>query len=215
MLKEVLMRTRPLTWLAADTQQAIWIQRCHLSSIMIPMLKIIRIHYTLMWEIDTCDEWGIKRFQTRLRRVWNRFIPHESQVSIYHNQGVVDSLSHSPMNTNKGVLKVKTQGLTRLLGCPTVVIHIRKWHSNACIVMVTSWRLFVMQNKACHPLRFKPYRYIQKYQTHLHICRSMTSLCQGFLVVCVYMNINPINSNGQLSPLIGSVNCDVKKLSHA
>ena len=31
------------------------------------------------------------------------FIPHESQVSIYHNQGVVDSLSRSPINTNEGV----------------------------------------------------------------------------------------------------------------
>ena len=32
------------------------------------------------------------------------FYPHESQVSIYHNQGVVDSLSRSPMITNKGVI---------------------------------------------------------------------------------------------------------------
>ena len=40
-----------------------------------------------------------KRFQTRLRRVWNRFIPNESQVSIYHNQGVVDCLFRSPINT--------------------------------------------------------------------------------------------------------------------
>ena len=31
------------------------------------------------------------------------FYPHESHVSIYHNQGVVDSLSRSPINTNKGV----------------------------------------------------------------------------------------------------------------
>ena len=31
------------------------------------------------------------------------FYPHESQVSIYHNQGVVDSLSRSPIKTNKGV----------------------------------------------------------------------------------------------------------------
>ena len=64
---------------------------------------IKRIHYTLMWKIDTCDKWGIKRLQTRLCRVWNRFIPHESQVSIYHNQGVVNSLSRSTVNTNKGV----------------------------------------------------------------------------------------------------------------
>ena len=27
---------------------------------------------------------GIKRFQTRRSLVWNRFIPHSSQVSIYH-----------------------------------------------------------------------------------------------------------------------------------
>ena len=33
------------------------------------------------------------RFQTRLHRVWNLLIPHESQVSIYHNQYVMDSLS--------------------------------------------------------------------------------------------------------------------------
>ena len=31
------------------------------------------------------------------------FFPHESQVSIYRSQGVVDSLSRSPINTNKGV----------------------------------------------------------------------------------------------------------------
>ena len=46
---------------------------------------------------------GMKPLQTRLRRVWNRFIPHESQASIYHNQCVVDSLSRSPINTNKDV----------------------------------------------------------------------------------------------------------------
>ena len=31
------------------------------------------------------------------------FYPQESQVSIYRNQGVVDSLSRSPINTNIGV----------------------------------------------------------------------------------------------------------------
>ena len=113
------------------------------------------------------------------------FIPHESQESIYHNQGVVDSLSRSSINMNK------EQEHRRFIGCLIVVIHIRKWRLTACVVMVTSWRLFVMRNKACHPFRLKPYRYIQKYQTHLYICRSMTSLCQGFFVVCVYMYINP------------------------
>ena len=37
-----------------------------------------------LWWIDTCDSWGIKQFQTRRSLVWNRFIPHSSQVSIYH-----------------------------------------------------------------------------------------------------------------------------------
>ena len=86
---------------------------------------------------------------------------------------------------------VKTQEHRCFVGCLTVVIHIRKWRLIACVVMVTSWRLFVMQNQACYPLRLKPYRYIQKYQTQLYICGSATSLCQGFFVVCVYMHINP------------------------
>ena len=73
----------------------------------------------------------------------------------------------------------------------TVIIHIRKkWRLIACVIMVKSWWLFVMQNKACHPLRLKPYKWIQKYQTQLCICRSTTSLCQGFFVVCVYIHIN-------------------------
>ena len=86
---------------------------------------------------------------------------------------------------------VKIQEHRRFVGCLTVVIHIRRWCIIACVVMVTSWRLFVMPNQACHPLRLKPYRYIQKYQTQLYICGSVTSLCQGFLVVCVYSHINP------------------------
>ena len=151
----------------------------------------MRIHYTLMLQIDTCDEWGIKRFQTRLRRVWNRFIPHELQVAIYHNQDVVESLSRSPIKTNKGYFKVKTREHRCFVGCLTVVIQIRKWRLIACVVMVTPWQLFAMQIHAYHTLRLKPYRYVQKYQTQLYICRSTTSLCQGFFVVCVNMHIYP------------------------
>ena len=55
---------------------------------------------------------------------------------------------------------------------------------------VTVIRLFAIQSNAYHPLRLKPYGYVQKYQTQLYICRSTTSLCQGFFVVCVYMLIN-------------------------
>ena len=117
----------------------------------------------------------------------NRFIPHESQVSIYHDQGVVDSLSRSQI---KVYFKVKTQERRRFVGCLTVVIQIRKWRLIACVVMVTPWRLFAMQRNAYHTLRLKPYGYVLKYQTQLYICRSMTSLCQGFFVLCVYMHIN-------------------------
>ena len=33
------------------------------------------------------------------------FFPQESQVFIYHNQVVVDAMSRSPINKNKGVFK--------------------------------------------------------------------------------------------------------------
>ena len=44
-------------------------------------LKIKILYNTLMWYIG---EWEMKRFQTRRSLVWNRFIPHSSQASIYH-----------------------------------------------------------------------------------------------------------------------------------
>ena len=85
--------------------------------------------------------------------------------------------------------KVKTQEHRRFVGCLIVVIDIRKWRLIACVVIVTSWRLFVMRNKASHQLRLNPYRYIQKYETRLYICRSSTSLCQGFFVVSVNCDV--------------------------
>ena len=51
--------------------------------------------------LDVVDRY-LRRMGDKTIPDWNRFIPHESQVSIYHNQGVVDSLSRSPINTNKG-----------------------------------------------------------------------------------------------------------------
>ena len=41
---------------------------CFTSIIGNPNVEIIRIHYTLIWYINTCDKWGIKWFQTRLRQ---------------------------------------------------------------------------------------------------------------------------------------------------
>ena len=77
------------------------------------------------------------------------------------------------------------QTLRRFVGYLIVVIHIRKWCLITCVAMVTLWWLFVMQNTVCLPLRLKPYRFIQKYQTQLYICRSTTSMCRVFFDVCV------------------------------
>ena len=88
--------------------------------------------------------------------------------------------------TIKVYFKVKTQGHRCFVGCLTVVIHIRKWRLIACVVMVTSWRLFAMQNNECHQLRLKAYSYIQKYQTQLCICRSTTSVSGILCCVCLY-----------------------------
>ena len=62
------------------------------------------VHYKNPIHLDVVDRYlrrmGDKTIPDEAPRVWSRFIPHESQVSIYHNQGVVDSLSRSPINTN-------------------------------------------------------------------------------------------------------------------
>ena len=92
---------------------------------------IIRFHYTLVWLIDICDEWGIKWFQRRLHRVWNRFIPHESQVLISHDQGVVDSLSRSPI---KSVFQPTNNAIP---ACRRLSHHP---HSNKKVVLSCTWR---------------------------------------------------------------------------
>ena len=58
------------------------------------------------------------------------------------------------------------------------------------ISMVLKWPMFASP-PGHDELRLQPYGYVQKFQTQLYICRSTTSLCQGFSVVCVYMHINP------------------------
>ena len=110
-----------------------------------------------------------------------------SQVSIYHNQGVVDSLSRSPINTNNGVFYYQNTGTSafrrlshRLHPNKEVALNCMRRYGDTVTVICDA-------KKACHPLRLKPYVYVQKYQTQLYICRSLTSLCKGFLVVRVYM----------------------------
>ena len=120
---------------------------------------IIRIHYTLTWELDTCDSWEIKWFHTRLRRVWNCFIPHGLQVSIYNNQGVVDSLFFVSFTDKKRIFQPKTLGYQRLVICLTVVIQIRKWRVVARALWRCKRRLFMVQNNVRHPQRLQSHWY--------------------------------------------------------
>ena len=83
--------------------------------------------------------------KTRLRRVWKRFIPYESQVSIYHKQCGVDSLSRSPIRI---VFQPKVIAIPACRRLSHRLIQLRK-------LDVSLWRhkgrLFVMQNDVCHP----------------------------------------------------------------
>ena len=66
----------------------------------------------------------------------------------------------------------------------------------ACVVMVTPWRLLAMQNKACHPLKLKSYRYVQKYQTQCTFI-NLRHLCVRDSLFCVFIStLISINSNG-------------------
>ena len=51
---------------------------------------------------------------------WNRFIPHEMQVSIYCNQGVVNSI---PRSAIKAYFKVKTRRYQHVAVCRIIIIH--------------------------------------------------------------------------------------------
>ena len=81
--------------------------------------------------------------------------------------------------------EVKTQEHRRFVGCPTVVIDVRKWCIIVCVVMVTSWRLFVMENKVCYPLRLKPYRYTKISNTVVHL--SIYDIFVSGILCCVYL----------------------------
>ena len=106
---------------------------------------------------------------------------------------------------------VKTQEHWHFVGCLTIVIHIRKWRLIVCVIMVMSWRLFVIQSKACHPLRLKPFRYIQKYQTQLYICH-LWHLCarDSLHCECLYAHKFQLTLiEWIIRSLSWSVNCDV------
>ena len=106
--------------------------------------------------------------------------------------------------------KVKTQERRHFVGCLTVVTQIRKWRLIACVVMVTSWRLFAMQINACHPLKLKPYGYVQKISNAV-VHLSIYDIFVSGILWCVrsYAHKSWLTFNEWLGHLIGSVNCDV------
>ena len=70
---------------------------------------------------------------------------------------------------------------------PPWVAGIRKLLLNACVVMVTTWRLFAMQSNACHPLRLKPYGYVQKISNRVVYLSIYDIFVSGILCcVCLY-----------------------------
>ena len=72
------------------------------------------------------------------------------------------------------------------VGCLAVVIHIRKWRLIACVVMVTSWRLFVMQNNACHPLTQTTWVYTKISNTVVHLLINDIFVSGILCCVCLY-----------------------------
>ena len=133
-----------------------------------------------------------------LRRMEDKTIPDEAPPSLesFYPPWVADiDLPQSRCCgffvsfTNKQIkvyFKVKTQEHRRFVGCLIVVVHIRKWCFIACVVMVMSWRLFVMRNKACHPLRLKPCRYKQNIK---HSC-TLVDLWRLYVwdsLLCVFI----------------------------
>ena len=76
----------------------------------------------------------------------------------------------------------------------------------ACVVMVTSWRLFVMQK--LHVIHSDSNHIYKHYQAQLYICRPTKSVLGIFCCVCLYAHKSRL-TNGSIGHLIGSVNCHV------
>ena len=128
-----------------------------------------------------------KRFQARLRRVWNRFIPFESQVSIYHNQGVVDSLSRSLIKSifqhqNTAIISVSQLSHRSNSGKEVA-------RSCTCPYCDAEDGYFAIPNSECHLPRLQYYQYIT-YQSQLYMHRCTTYMCHEYFVACIYMPIN-------------------------
>ena len=135
-----------------------------------------------------------------LRRMGNKTIPGEAPPSLesFYPPWVAGKYIDLPQSRccglfankhKKRVFIVKTQEHRRFEGCLTVVTHkeVALNRIHLYVVIVTPWRLFGMQNKACHPLRLKPYRYIQKISnTVLHLSIYDIFVSGNLCCVCLY-----------------------------
>ena len=112
---------------------------------------------------------------------------HESQVSIYHNQWVVYSLSCSP---TKSILYPKT---TVIPACCCLSCHSHPTEEVVCCCRCPygdakdgylGCKIMYAIPRDSSPTN------IEIYQTQLYICWSTTSRCHGFLITYLYMMIN-------------------------
>ena len=89
-------------------------------------------------------------------------------------------------NKYKVCFNIKAQGHRRFLGCLAVEIQIGKSRLITCVAMVMPWRLFMLQNNVGHPLRLKPYIYIQNIK---HSCKfvDLRHLCFRDSLLCVFI----------------------------
>ena len=71
-----------------------------------------------LWLIDTCDSWGIKRFQTRRSLVWNRFTPIRRRYRST-TQGVVDS--YNPIII---IMQTCLKALNAWIACQVCLLHL-------------------------------------------------------------------------------------------
>ena len=126
---------------------------------------VMSIHYTLMWQVDTCDEWGIKRFKTSRG---------SAGVSIYHIQGVLDSLSRSQI---KAYFNQNTQRYHPVTVCS------KQGNAADLLARLSRCKIMYIIHKDSNPIN------IRTHQAQLRRCRFMTSCCHGFFFACTYMPI--------------------------
>ena len=160
---------------------------------------------------------GNETFQTSLYRVWNRFIPNKSQVSIYHNYGVVNYLRRSSVTFQKYPPPPPPPpplAFYRLSHCR----HPNKEMARICRAFIIS-----STERRCTPSTKIPVTCIYKYIKHNCTGIDLPHLCvTDYISRVAICTQTSINSNASTDHVIRSVNydttglCDaMKKLFHA